>query len=223
MKLSPSFVLATAALTLAVGGGAGYAAGSLPHNSVGAAQLRKNAVTAKKIKDDAVTGQKVADGSLAGADLAGDTVTGAQIDESSLSLPLEPGSVLLSGIDFVPRDSASITQNGGSDGSVSGNSGVGTTYVDATVDLPAGAKVTHITMYVVDDGADIVGVFTTVLIPAAGQLDYHSQVLTTGASPAIQALTLPVAQPGPGAVLNLLALLPTGTSYKLYGAKVDYS
>jgi hypothetical protein len=224
MKLSrpaPSFFVAVAALCLALGGGVGYAAGSLPHHSVGPAQLKKNAVTAKAIKADAVTGDKVADGSLGGADLAAGSVTGTQVDESTLSIPLKPGSVLLSGLDFAPRSSADITSSS-SDGGVFDNGG-SPAYVDATVPLPAGATVTHVTVYVKDNGADLVGIFVCPVTPATGVADYNHQLLTTGASTAIQALTAPTAQPGADQVLNLLVILPMTNSYVLYGAKIDYS
>jgi hypothetical protein len=221
-RITPSLLIASLALAVAVSGGAGYAAGSLPHHSVGAAQLKKNAVTGKAIKAGAVTGDKVADGSLSGADLAANSVTGTQVDESSLSIPLRPGSVLLSGLDFAPRSSSDVTTSS-SDGGVSGNSGVNTTYVDATVPLPAGATVTHVTFYVRDNGPGVVGLFVVPVTPAPGAVDYGHQLLTTGADPAIQALTGPTVQPGAGQVLNLLVVLPTGLTYGLYGAKVDYS
>jgi hypothetical protein len=224
MKLShpaPSFVVAVAALCLALGGGVGFAAGSLPRHSVGPAQLKKNAVTGKAIKAGAVTGDKVADGSLGGADLAPNSITGALVDESSLSLPLKPGSVLLSGLDFAPRDATAILGST-SDGGI-WHTGAGTGYFDATVPLPAGATVTHITVYVKDNGASDVAVFAVPVTPATGVVDYSHQLLTTGAAPAIQALTVPTAQAGAGQLLNLLAILPTGVTYEIYGAKVDYS
>jgi hypothetical protein len=51
-------VVATTALFLALGG-TGYAAFSLPKNSVGTKQLRSGAVTTKKIKNGAVTAAKI--------------------------------------------------------------------------------------------------------------------------------------------------------------------
>jgi hypothetical protein len=70
---SPSMVISVIALIVAMGG-TGYAALSLPKNSVGSKQIKKNAVTASKIKKNAITGSKVKDGSLTGADLNAGTV-----------------------------------------------------------------------------------------------------------------------------------------------------
>jgi hypothetical protein len=70
---SPSMVISVIALIVAMGG-TGYAALSLPKNSVGSKQLKKNAVTAAKVKKNAITGSKVKDGSLTGADLNAGTV-----------------------------------------------------------------------------------------------------------------------------------------------------
>jgi hypothetical protein len=50
LRLSPSMVVACLALSVALGG-TGYAAITLPKNSVGAKQLKKNAITSPKIKD----------------------------------------------------------------------------------------------------------------------------------------------------------------------------
>jgi hypothetical protein len=65
---SPALVVSIIALIVAMGG-TGYAAVSLPKNSVGTKQLRKNAVIGSKIKKNAVTGSKVKDHSLTGADV----------------------------------------------------------------------------------------------------------------------------------------------------------
>jgi hypothetical protein len=65
---SPGLVIAVIALFVALGG-TGYAALSLPKNSVGSKQIRKNAVIGSKIKKNAVTGSKVKDQSLTGADI----------------------------------------------------------------------------------------------------------------------------------------------------------
>ena len=59
MRPSPSAIIATAALVVALGG-TSYAVVSLPRNSVGTTQLKANAVTSPKIKN----------GSVAVADLA---------------------------------------------------------------------------------------------------------------------------------------------------------
>jgi hypothetical protein len=72
-RLNYANVMATAAVFLALGGGA-YAAFTLPKNSVGTKQLKNGAVTNKKLANNAVTGAKVAARSL----------TGTQIDASTL-------------------------------------------------------------------------------------------------------------------------------------------
>ena len=72
-KLTYANVMATAAVFIALGGGA-YAATQLPKNSVGTKQLKDGAVTTAKIKDRAVTGSKVGDGSLTGSDINASTL-----------------------------------------------------------------------------------------------------------------------------------------------------
>lgn len=67
-------VVATLALTIAVGGASAFAATQLAKNSVGSKQLQKNAVTTAKIKKEAVTAGKVKKG----------TLTGTQINASTL-------------------------------------------------------------------------------------------------------------------------------------------
>lgn len=69
-------VAASLALFVALGG-VGWAAATLPKNSVGSAQIKKNAVTASKIKSGSVTGAKVKDGSLTAKDF-GTLPTGPQ-------------------------------------------------------------------------------------------------------------------------------------------------
>jgi hypothetical protein len=68
-RLTYANVMATIALFIALGG-TGYAAISLPKNSVGSKQLKKGAVTPKKIKKGAVTSAAVKDGSLGAGDFA---------------------------------------------------------------------------------------------------------------------------------------------------------
>jgi hypothetical protein len=55
---SPALLVACVALVVALGG-VSYAAGVLPNNSVGTAQLKKKAVSAAKLKKNAVTRGKV--------------------------------------------------------------------------------------------------------------------------------------------------------------------
>jgi hypothetical protein len=75
---SPAMLVACVALVVALGG-VSYAAGVLPKNSVGTAQLKKTAVSGAKLKGNAVTGPKVKDGSLMAADFgAGQLPSGAQ-------------------------------------------------------------------------------------------------------------------------------------------------
>src|SRR5215218_1002916 len=63
----PAMIIACVALVVALGG-VSYAAGVLPTNSVGSAQLKKKAVTNAKLKKNAVTTAKVKNGSLLAAD-----------------------------------------------------------------------------------------------------------------------------------------------------------
>ena len=67
-RLSYANVTATLALFVALGG-TGYAAVTLPRNSVGTKQLRSRAVTASKLKPGAVTGRGVRNNSLTDADI----------------------------------------------------------------------------------------------------------------------------------------------------------
>jgi hypothetical protein len=75
---SPAMIVACVALIVALGG-VSYAAGVLPSNSVGTAQLKKKAVTRAKLKRNAVTSAKVKNGSLLAADFkAGQLPAGPQ-------------------------------------------------------------------------------------------------------------------------------------------------
>jgi Collagen triple helix repeat (20 copies) len=64
---SPAMIVACVSLVVALGG-VSYAAGVLPQNSVGTAQLKKKAVTRAKLTKNAVTSVKVKNGSLLAAD-----------------------------------------------------------------------------------------------------------------------------------------------------------
>jgi hypothetical protein len=66
---SPATVISLIALVVALGG-TGYAAITLPANSVGTKQLKKRAVTGKKIRANAVSSPKVKDFSLRASDFA---------------------------------------------------------------------------------------------------------------------------------------------------------
>lgn len=72
-RITPSIVISTLALFVALGG-ASYAA--LGPNSVGSKQLKKNAVVTAKIKNNAITTAKVKN----------DSITGAKVKESSLGV-----------------------------------------------------------------------------------------------------------------------------------------
>ncbi len=80
---SPATILACVALLVSLGG-VSYAAGVLPNNSVGAAQLRKGAVTAAKVRTNAINSAKVKDGTVTGADALDNSLTGADVNESTL-------------------------------------------------------------------------------------------------------------------------------------------
>ena len=71
---SPALVIAVIALIVALGG-TGYAAITLPANSVGNEQLKRRAVTTTKIHRNAVTGSKV----------KRDTLRGRDVNESTLA------------------------------------------------------------------------------------------------------------------------------------------
>jgi hypothetical protein len=74
-------------------GGTGYAAFTLPKNSVGTKQLKKNAVTGSKIKSNSVTSGKVKDGSLLAKDFkAGQLPQGAKGDPGAPGAPGAPGT-----------------------------------------------------------------------------------------------------------------------------------
>lgn len=86
-KPSPSIVMSTLALVVALGSGTAYAASALAKNSVGTKQLRDGAVTTAKVKD----------GTLAVVDLAPDAraalrgATGAQGERGPQGVPGERG------------------------------------------------------------------------------------------------------------------------------------
>ena len=60
---SPAMVVAMVALFIALGG-AGYAAVSIPRNSVGTSQLRNFAVTPVKIQNNAIKTNKLRDNAV---------------------------------------------------------------------------------------------------------------------------------------------------------------
>jgi hypothetical protein len=98
IRLTYANVVASLALFAALGG-VSYAAGVLPKNSVGTAQLQKKAVSRAKLKSNAVTGPKVKNGSLQAADFkAGQLPAGAQGAKGDRGATGSPG---LSGLEIV--------------------------------------------------------------------------------------------------------------------------
>jgi hypothetical protein len=224
---SPSFIVAAVALSLAMGG-VGYAAGSLPKNSVGTKQLKNLAVTSAKIKPGAVTSDKIPDGGLTGADLAPGSLNGAhlapnslggtQIDESSLALPSKPGSILLTGYDFHARGSVDYDTNG--------DGGIWTT-VDsgafaAPIEIPAGATVTGLKVFVVDNGPGNIDNYVGRFVPSTGDSTYTSGVTSTGTASFVRTVSLTPLPVIAGSMQELIIFLPVGAEYKLYGAQIDY-
>jgi hypothetical protein len=101
---SPAMLVACVALVVALGG-VSYAAGVLPKNSVGTAQLKKKAVTGAKIKQNAVTGAKVKDQTLMAADFKpGQLPAGPQGpkgDKGDPGAAGQPGPAGISGYEVV--------------------------------------------------------------------------------------------------------------------------
>jgi hypothetical protein len=215
----PALFVSALALAVALGGGIGYAAGQLPKHSVGKAQLKKNAVTGKAIKAGAVTADKIRAGSLTGTQIKPDSLTGAQIDESTLSLPAEPGVLWLTGLDFHPRKSDETYTSNGHGDLVSTGGGEG---YQASLPLPAGTTVTSATIYYVDNGADEVQGYFVRFNPATGSYQYSAGVESTGASSAVRAMSMPVVPASNGPVAALLVYLPTNAAYSVDGAEVHY-
>lgn len=95
-------VVALIAVFVALGG-VGYAAVTLPKNSVGAKQLKKNAVTGKKIKKNAVTSAKVKDSSLLAQDFhAGQLPAGPKGDKGDQGPPGPTFGAAVMGSSSVP-------------------------------------------------------------------------------------------------------------------------
>jgi hypothetical protein len=120
---SPAMIVACAAFVSSLGG-VGYAAGVLPSNSVGTAQLQKKAVTSSKLRANVVSGPQVKNGSLMAADFrAGQLPAGAQGPKGDKG---DPGAAGVTGYELV---------NGADVWVKPGQFGVG------YVDCPAGKKV----------------------------------------------------------------------------------
>jgi hypothetical protein len=84
-KLTYANVVATVALFLATGGGAAYAATSLPRHSVGTPQIKSKAVTASKLANRAVIRRKIANGAVGTKQLANGSVTLADLAGTDVS------------------------------------------------------------------------------------------------------------------------------------------
>ncbi|GAB3249530.1 hypothetical protein [Nocardioides dilutus] len=210
-------VTAASLLALAVGGGVGYAAGSLPKNSVGSAQVKNGAIKGVDLKNDAVTGAKVKDGSLVGADLSANSVTGAQIDESSLTMPSKPGTITLVGTAFTPLQSS----EGYSQAGLASRSRVTDGYLVASVPIAADVLATSVTFYVLDNGPGSVAVRSNSVDVAGLGFLPSTEATSTGQAMAAQALTVTPAVLA-GSMLELQVHLPAGGSYAILGAKVTY-
>jgi hypothetical protein len=134
-RISPAMVVACLALFVALGG-LGYAAVTLPANSVGTPQLKKNAVTGAKVKNK----------SLGGPD----------VNQSSLAFGK---AVSVSGLQFIPRSGATATDGSGGSGCTQVTSGGD--YLAAPLSLPQGARVKKVVFSVIDaTGSDIALAFT---------------------------------------------------------------
>ena len=226
-----------AVLALAVGSGVGYAAGTLPKNVVGSAQIKNGAIKGKDLKNDAVTGDKVADGSiakadlgsnsvtgdkvtdgsLAGADLASNSVTGAQVDESTLTMPRKPGTVTLVGTAFTPLQSS----DGYGQALLASRSRLTDGFLLANAPIPADVTPTSVTFYVLDNGPGTVNVRSNTVDVAGLSFTPSNDVNSTGQAMAAQTLTVTPAVLA-GSMLELQVYLPAGGSYAILGAKVSY-
>ena len=103
---TPAMVVACVALVASLGG-VSYAAGVLPENSVGTAQLQKKAVSASKLKKNAVTGAKVKNGTLKAADFgAGQLPAGPKGDPGPQGPKGDPGGFsgyeIVTNVDTLP-------------------------------------------------------------------------------------------------------------------------
>ena len=95
-RLSYANVVATMAVFLAIGGGAAFAASTLPANSVNSKTVKDNklksvdlkdgkAVSTDDVIDASLTGTDVADASLTGDDVANGSLTGTDVTDNSLT------------------------------------------------------------------------------------------------------------------------------------------
>jgi hypothetical protein len=82
---SPAMAVACVALVMALSG-VGYAAATLPRNSVGTAQLKDNAVTPAKVMNRSLKAIDLADGAVTNQKLADNAVSSAKVTDRSLTL-----------------------------------------------------------------------------------------------------------------------------------------
>ena len=198
---SPAAVVAVLALCLATGG-VGYAAGSLPKNSVTSAAIRNGAVK--------------------GVDVKNDSLTGTDVKESTLVMPTKARVMTLSAYDFRPFLSQTEFTTDGQGNLRTQNPTVGDDYL-AVVHLPEGAVVTGIKVFV-EDGhpAAEIGARSLRIVPSVKGYTASATVLSVGSSTDVQTLVLPVQQPGAGGMVGISLSLPEVSSLKLWGAEVDY-
>ena len=98
---SPALVIACLALTVALGG-TGYAAITLPKNSVGTTQLKKNAVVSSKVKNRSLKAVDFASGQLPRGPQGAQGSAGAQgeaglsglVTVNSAAVDLAPGEIV---------------------------------------------------------------------------------------------------------------------------------
>ncbi len=83
---SPAMVVAMVALVIALGG-AGYAAVSLPRNSVGTNQLKNFAVTPLKIKNNAIKTNKLRDNAVTTLKIRDGAVNSAKLGDNAVTTP----------------------------------------------------------------------------------------------------------------------------------------
>jgi hypothetical protein len=211
MRISTTAVAAVAALALA-SGGVGYAAGSLPKNSVASKQIKNGSVRTTDLKNNAITSGKVKDNGL----------TGADIDESTLTMPGKGGTVLLTGLDFVPSDSATTYTSEGH-GELSNFGAV--SYFSAPVDAPLGSRVTKIEVFVRDIGPGNIRSIVSRYAPASDTTDDLTGFVDSVGSPAtVQTLTHVLsATVSAGTQMRIQVLPGTGASYEIIGALVTYT
>lgn len=203
----PTALVAVLALCLATGG-VGYAAGSLPKNSVGSKQVKNGALKGKDLKNNAVTSTKVKDNSLTGADIA----------EGTLDLS-RTGTAVLTGGDFLPTSSA-INYSVSLEGELTTAS---PSYYVATLPVPPGATVTAVRVYVVDNSSSDIGTQLVSYTPSTRGSDLTvPSASSTGASPAVQTLEPELLSPTGSTVVRLLVSLFADANARLIGAEVDY-